>query len=53
MKSEHFMAAGCIALTVLLMVLMGYQLRAFHTYPCEAFKQGHLSLGYAPARCIR
>lgn len=28
---------------------LGYM---FHTAPCESFKSGPLSYGYAPARCV-
>lgn len=29
-----------------------YATVTFYSYPCEAFKTGYLSIGYAPARCI-
>jgi hypothetical protein len=41
-----------IAIFALLFGGIVYQAVAFHTYPCEAFKRGHLSWGYAPSRCI-
>lgn len=53
MKREHFMAAGWIIIALVLFAFMLYRLIVWYTYPCEAYKTGWLSLGYAPARCIQ
>lgn len=37
---------------VLLVAYMVWQMNAFYNYPCEAFKSGYLSIGYAPGRCV-
>jgi len=41
-----------VSFLVLVTVLAVYSTIAWYSYPCEAFKSGWLSTGYAPARCI-
>lgn len=43
------MIIGTVALTT----FVTWQAVAFYSYPCEAFKSGYLSIGYAPGRCIK
>lgn len=44
--------AQMIAFLAFILVFVLYQAFCFHFYSCEAFKSGHLSWGYAPARCV-
>lgn len=54
MSNKNKLVIGVYGLLSLgLVFLVTYQTYTFYSYPCEAFKTGYLSIGYAPARCIK
>lgn len=52
-KTDVALYGFCGVLILVLLALSAYNMIAFYTYPCDAYKSGYLSIGYAPARCIQ
>jgi len=49
---ERIYSAAAVVSVLAVLALAVWNMYAWFTYPCDAWKHGYLSTGYAPGRCL-